>query len=59
MEVTGLASTTISQGRIVWHKGELRAVKGAGRYINRPCFPASVEALSLVNAMNKPVGVAR
>ena len=59
MEVTGIASTTISQGRIVWHKGELRAVKGAGRYINRPCFPPTLEALSLVNAANKPVGVAR
>lgn len=59
MEVTGLASTTISQGKIVWHKGELRTVKGAGRYIERPCFPPSYEALQLANAAGKPVGVAR
>lgn len=59
MEVTGLASTTISQGKIVWHKGELRAVKGAGRYIERPCYPAAYDAISLINAQTAPKGVAR
>ncbi|HEX3982995.1 MAG TPA: dihydropyrimidinase [Acidisoma sp.] len=59
MEVTGLASTTISQGKIVWHQGDLRTVKGAGRYINRPCYPATFDALSLANVASKPVGVAR
>jgi dihydropyrimidinase len=59
MEVTGLAATTISQGRVVWHKGELRTVRGAGRYIERPCFPASFAALGLLNAAAKPVGVKR
>jgi dihydropyrimidinase len=39
MEVTGLARHTISQGRLVWTDGDLRAVRGAGRYIPRPCFP--------------------
>lgn len=37
MEVTGLARTTIANGKVVWHDGELRAVRGAGRYIPRPC----------------------
>ena len=59
MEVTGLAATTISQGKIVWHKGELRTVRGIGRYVNRPCFPGTFDALSKVNAANKPVSVAR
>jgi dihydropyrimidinase len=33
--VTGLARTTIANGKIVWHEGDLRAVRGAGRYIGR------------------------
>jgi dihydropyrimidinase len=39
--VTGLARTTIANGKIVWHDGTLRAIRGAGRYINRPCFKPS------------------
>ena len=35
MEVTGLARTTIANGKIVWHDGKLNAVRGAGRYIPR------------------------
>jgi dihydropyrimidinase len=35
MSVTGLARTTIANGKIVWHNGELRAERGAGRYIYR------------------------
>ena len=38
---------------------ELRTVRGAGRYIDRPCFPPTLEALALINAAAKPVGVAR
>jgi hypothetical protein len=34
-------------------------VCGAGRYIGRPCFPPAMEALSLLNAAARPVGVAR
>ena len=37
MEVTGIPSVTISQGKIVWKDGELRTVRGAGRYIHKPC----------------------
>ena len=59
MEVTGLAATTISQGKVLWHRGDLRAVKGAGRYIDRPCFPPSLEALRLLNATHAPKPVMR
>jgi dihydropyrimidinase len=38
MAVTGAPSHTVSQGRIVYANGELRAVRGAGRYIKRPAF---------------------
>jgi dihydropyrimidinase len=44
MEVTGLARSTIANGKLVWHQGELRAVRGAGRYINRPCFSPDMRA---------------
>jgi dihydropyrimidinase len=45
MEVEGVNVVTLSQGKVVWREGDLRAVKGAGRYINRPPFPAYYEAL--------------
>jgi dihydropyrimidinase len=35
MEVTGLARTTIANGKVVWHEGTLRAERGAGRYLER------------------------
>ena len=35
MEVTGLARTTIANGKIVWDDGQLHAVRGAGRYLAR------------------------
>jgi dihydropyrimidinase len=59
MQVTGLARHTISRGKLVWTDGDLRTVPGAGRYIERPCFPASLKALALRNGMRAPVGVAR
>ncbi|MFQ5563318.1 MAG: dihydropyrimidinase [Parvularculaceae bacterium] len=45
MEATGLASHTLSQGKVVYAKGELRAERGAGRYIKRPAFHPMFEAL--------------
>lgn len=44
MEVTGLARSTIANGKLVWHQGQLRAVRGAGRYIERPCFSPDMQA---------------
>jgi dihydropyrimidinase len=37
--VTGLARTTVAQGKIVWHDNTLRAVRGAGRYLKRSPEP--------------------
>ena len=45
LEVTGTPSHTIANGKIVYAKGELRAVKGAGRYIKRPAYPSAFGAL--------------
>jgi len=36
--VKGIPSTTVAAGKVVFHRGELMAVEGAGRYIDRPAF---------------------
>lgn len=38
MALTGVPSHTISQGRVVYANGDLRAERGAGRYLKRPAF---------------------
>ena len=59
MEVTGLARHTIAGGKLVWTDGDLRTVRGAGRYVERPCFAAPMQAQALRNELTKPVGVVR
>ncbi|KXV56580.1 phenylhydantoinase [Acetobacter senegalensis] len=41
MTVSGLARKTISNGKLVWDNGDLKAVKGAGRYLERPAYKRS------------------
>lgn len=41
MTINRLARTTNSQGRVVWHDGDLWVVRGAGRYVERACFSVS------------------
>jgi dihydropyrimidinase len=36
--VTGLARTTVANGKVVWDGGVLKAMRGAGRYVERPRF---------------------
>jgi dihydropyrimidinase len=59
MEVRGANTVTISQGKVVYKNGELRTVKGAGRYINRPPFASYYDALKLKREVEKPVAVKR
>ncbi|MFY7778881.1 MAG: dihydropyrimidinase [Elstera sp.] len=59
LKVTGIPSHTVSAGKLVYTKGELRTVRGAGRYVNRPAFPAYFEALKLANGLNQPTPVRR
>ncbi len=42
--VTGLPSHTLSQGKLVFVQGDLRAERGAGRYIKRPAFSPNFTA---------------
>ncbi|MBM4290658.1 MAG: dihydropyrimidinase [Deltaproteobacteria bacterium] len=44
MEVVGNAAVTLSRGAVVWSRGDLRAVRGAGRYVDRPCGAQFYEA---------------
>ncbi len=37
MEVTGVAAVTLSRGSVVWQDGQLKTVRGAGKYLDRPC----------------------
>ncbi|KAK3731609.1 hypothetical protein QZH41_015862, partial [Actinostola sp. cb2023] len=42
MECHGVSVVTISQGRVVYEKGELNVVRGAGRFIPTPPFSSYV-----------------
>ena len=46
MEVTGIPAVTLSRGSVVWQDGQLKTVRGAGKYIDRPCFPPYFDAVS-------------
>jgi len=59
MTVTGVPAVTISQGKVVYEDGELKTVRGAGRYIKRPCFPSYWENQMLRNELAEPTKVDR
>src|SRR5258708_7423250 len=58
-KVRGIASHTVSQGKVVYARGELRAEKGMGRYIKRPAFGANFQAAALRSKDQAPNAVAR
>jgi len=59
MEITGNAAITLSRGRVVWRDGQLHTVRGAGRYVNRPCNAFFWEAQNKRNALDLPSPVVR
>lgn len=59
MEVIGVPATTISQGKVVWTKGELQVTRGAGRYIDRPCFAPYYKAFEAERKAKMPTAVKR
>lgn len=59
MEVSGVAAATVSQGRVVWQDGEMKSVKGAGRHIDRPCFPSYYDAIRRARELEEPTPVIR
>jgi dihydropyrimidinase len=58
-KVRGLPSHTVSGGRVVYAKGDVRAEKGAGRYLKRPAAGPEFDALRKVAALQAPVAVKR
>jgi len=58
-KVKGLATHTLSQGKLVWADGDLRAVQGAGRYIKRPPFGPNFQAVAKRTQELAPSAVAR
>jgi dihydropyrimidinase len=59
MTVTGCASHTISQGKVVFADGELDVERGAGRYVDRPAYASYYDALKLLSQQAEPVAVKR
>jgi len=57
--VKGIPTHTISRGKVVWANGELKAVQGAGRYVDRPAFNPVFEALNKQAEINTPTAVER
>ena len=59
MTVKGINTVTISQGNIVYQDGDIRTVKGVGRYIDRPTFAPYYDAVQKTAARNAPAAVER
>lgn len=59
MQVTGTASHTISNGRVVYADGKLDVERGAGRYVDRPAFATYYDALNVQAKLAEPVAVRR
>lgn len=59
MKVKGVNIVTLSQGNIVYQDGDVRTVRGAGRYINRPTFAPYYSAMEKSREFNAPSAVDR
>jgi len=59
MEVVGVPAITISRGKVVWENGQLSAERGAGRYVDRPCFAPYYDAINKARALAVPHAVKR
>lgn len=57
--VKGIPSHTLSQGKLVFVQGDLRAEQGSGRYLKRPAFGANFAANALRAEVLTPTAVQR
>ncbi|MCJ8337316.1 MAG: dihydropyrimidinase [Pseudomonadales bacterium] len=57
--VKGVPTHTLSRGNLVYKDGDLRAVKGAGKYVKRQAFSPVFEAMAKQSAANKAQPVNR
>lgn len=56
---TGLPAATLSRGKLVWSRGDLRAEAGDGHYVERPPFPAVHIANATWKQLTAPSAVER
>ena len=59
MQVTGIPSHTLSQGKLVYKSGELMVERGAGNYVKRPPFAGYYDSVNKRRAQKKPTAVER
>lgn len=59
MAVLGLPSHTLSQGKLTYVQGELRAERSVGRYLKRPAYTSAFGALEKIATANLPTSVKR
>jgi dihydropyrimidinase len=57
--VTGVPTHTVCRGKVVYAQGDLRAERGAGRYLKRPAFAPVFTALERRARLAKPSAVRR
>ena len=57
--VRGVNIATIARGAIAYLDGDVRAVRGAGRYVDRPAFAPYYEAMRKIRQRGKPASVER
>jgi len=57
--VKGVPTHTLSRGNLVWVDGDLRAEKGAGKYVKRKPFSPVFDAMSKHANLNSPTAVKR
>jgi dihydropyrimidinase len=57
--VKGIPSHTLSQGKLVYVQGDLRAERGVGRYLKRPAFGSNFAAAKLRSEVVAPTAVVR
>ncbi len=59
MTVRGINVTTISQGKVTYQDGDVRSVRGSGRYINRPVYAPFYGAMQKRRALKESTAVKR
>ncbi len=59
MKVKGVNVLTVSQGKITYRDGEIRAERGVGRYVERPCFAPYYDAMRVRRDRHAPSAVER
>ena len=59
MTVKGGASHTVSGGKLVYARGDLRVERGAGKHVDRPAFAPYYDAVKKQIELSAPKPVRR